>query len=101
MLTQDYTSQKSEYQPVRSSEEFNDALQQRKNQSYDEFLLSPYWQDVRSLVLRRDKYCQACGSHELLQVHHKTYEHRGDELRHLDDLTTLCEQCHFELHGGK
>ena len=33
-----------------------------------------------------------------LAVHHRTYAHRGEEWRYLDDLTVLCEGCHTCHH---
>lgn len=35
----------------------------------------------------------------VLDLHHKTYEHHGDELEHLDDLEFLCRDCHAYRHG--
>jgi hypothetical protein len=34
-----------------------------------------------------------------LQAHHRTYEHKGDELNHLDDLICLCKKCHKNFHA--
>lgn len=61
------------------------------------YLLSPEWQELRTQVFTRDNYtCQSCGSQELLNCHHITYEFLGNE--NLSDLTTLCTNCHTELH---
>lgn len=68
---------------------------------YNEFLKSIYWDTVKLMVKRRDRYtCQDCGVKRDLEVHHKTYEHHGDEKNHLDDLITLCHACHRKAHRG-
>jgi RNA-directed DNA polymerase len=54
---------------------------------------------VRLIVRRRDNYtCQSCGkSGTSLQVHHaKPREHGGTD--ELDNLITLCTQCHYGTH---
>jgi 5-methylcytosine-specific restriction endonuclease McrA len=60
---------------------------------------APYDQ-LRKQVLRRDGWrCQACGSRQNLQVHHKQLRSRqgnDDDL----NLITLCAVCHELLHGS-
>ena len=74
----------------------------RRKMPYAKFLLTPYWQQVRAAVYERDGHrCRRCGASSGLHVHHKTYAHRGDELRHLGDLVVYCAQCHALEHGGK
>ena len=70
----------------------------RRNMPYDKFLQTKYWYQVKRIVLGRDRYtCQQCGLADLtgkyLDVHHLTYEYRGNELHHLNDVTTLCHRC--------
>ena len=66
---------------------------------YHKFLKSPYWLEVRDLVLDRDNYtCQSCGIKTNLQVHHLTYQHHRDEKNYLEDLITLCKCCHKNKH---
>lgn len=59
---------------------------------YRTFLSSAYWEAIRVLVFRRSPKC-ACGERATV-VHHLTYEHRGQEWRHLDDLEAVCRPCH-------
>lgn len=67
---------------------------------YQDFLASDYWQSVRQQVLARDSHrCQSCDTTRRLQVHHKTYENHGEEHLHLEDLVTLCSDCHQAVHG--
>lgn len=49
---------------------------------------------------KRAKFrCQLCNSPLDLQAHHRTYEHKGDELNHLNDLICLCKKCHKNFHA--
>jgi 5-methylcytosine-specific restriction endonuclease McrA len=43
-------------------------------------------------------YCQLCPATTALQVHHRTYAHRGQEYQYLEDLVVLCETCHATHH---
>lgn len=66
---------------------------------YRKHLKSDYWCSVRADVLTRDKNtCQHCGSRRNLQIHHLTYEHVYQEKEYLQDLLTLCEDCHKTEH---
>jgi hypothetical protein len=54
---------------------------------------STYWRTIRQQCLTRDNHrCRLCNSSEQLEAHHRTYERAGQE--QLEDLTTLCKQCH-------
>lgn len=67
---------------------------------YEKFLKSEYWLGVRQEVLKRDEFkCQCCDAKESLQVHHLTYENYGKEHEHLEDLITLCDDCHKKQHS--
>jgi antitoxin YefM len=58
---------------------------------------SKHWRYVRELRLQKDLFsCQGCSSKNRLHVHHLTYERVGAEL--LDDLVTLCWDCHWTVH---
>lgn len=65
--------------------------------NYNEYINSLEWERLRGLVLMRDKnQCVLCSSGKRLQVHHLTYERLGHEK--LEDLQTLCYECHQKLH---
>jgi len=67
---------------------------------YDEYLKTDYWSQVTKAVKERAGWkCQVCNSPHDLQAHHRTYEHRGNELRFLDDLIAMCRRCHGVFHG--
>ena len=64
---------------------------------YGEYLKTAHWQKLRQAKLREaDDRCSICNGRERLQVHHRTYEHLGNEA--WDDLTVLCDGCHGTFH---
>ena len=70
------------------------------SKKYGDYLNTEYWAKVSNLVKERAGWrCQICNSPHDLNAHHRTYEHRGDELRHLDDLIAMCRRCHAIFHG--
>lgn len=70
-----------------------------KGENYAAFLNSKYWNTVRSMVLKRDKFkCVICSDTKNLQVHHNTYKNHFNEHKHLEDLMSLCRVCHKEHH---
>lgn len=69
-----------------------------KAMPYQDYLKTDYWQRVRKEVLRRANYrCQVCNASTLLEVHHRTYENRGQERE--ADVIALCGDCHSKFHG--
>lgn len=75
-------------------------LQELKDMPYQEYLKTPEWQARRKQHLRSVGYrCQVCNaSGVLLDVHHRTYERRGEE--HYKDLIALCRNCHELFHNS-
>ena len=70
-----------------------------KDMDYYDFLETPYWKAIAEYIRKRADYkCQLCNSTENLNVHHRTYEHHGDELNNLRDLICICEDCHYKFH---
>lgn len=68
--------------------------------AYDDYLKTDYWKAVAHEVKKRAGWrCQLCNSQHDLMTHHRTYDHRGKEMEHLDDLTCLCRRCHEIFHG--
>lgn len=71
----------------------------KRKKVYSEFLNSNYWKSVKANVLVRDNNsCVNCNSKKRLEVHHKTYKNHGKEHLRLEDLITLCRDCHELEH---
>ena len=67
-----------------------------RSMSYEQFLKTPYWLAVSEYVKKHHPWCALCAEPfaEPLEVHHRTYIHRGFEWQHLGDLAVLCHDCH-------
>ena len=67
--------------------------------SYKDFLATPYWKAIAQYKKYKSHYkCELCNSNNQLAVHHKTYEHHGSEIWHMEDLIVLCKDCHEKFH---
>ncbi|MDP9478588.1 MAG: hypothetical protein M3R38_23390 [Actinomycetota bacterium] len=56
-----------------------------------------HWKRLREDKLRAAGHrCQVCRSSGTLNVHHNTYDRRGEELD--GDLIVLCRECHNLFH---
>ena len=57
------------------------------------------WEVARRRAMERDVYrCTACGAPGRLEVHHVQGLHAGGAPYKIDNLKTLCQNCHVELH---
>jgi hypothetical protein len=72
------------------------ALRRLGFESYDDYLDSRHWADLRARAAAEMTYICVCGASEALQLHHKTYDRIGHE--ELDDVMWLCEPCHITVH---
>lgn len=64
----------------------------------DYMALSTRWQRLRESVFKRDgQACVMCGATQPLQVHHRRYP-KAWGMETIDDLVTLCDDCHKKLH---
>lgn len=63
-----------------------------------DFERTAYWGIVSGYVTARDRRCRNCAFPYAVVVHHITYEFRGEEHRHLEDLEVLCRPCHDAEH---
>jgi hypothetical protein len=89
-----------EYKLEQEYYKYLNELEWRRIMPYKDFLKTDYWQkQVRPIIIERDKRCRTCGSTENLEVHHISYEHRGDDINHLENLTLLCRGCHQIIHN--
>jgi hypothetical protein len=65
---------------------------------YPFFLNTYYWHIISGFLKESSDYCQCCSSKRNLQVHHRSYCHRGREHENLQDLSVLCSDCHDKSH---
>ena len=72
-----------------------------KTKAYKAFIKSPQWAVIRGMRIFKDRgQCAVCKSRHKLEVHHKTYARfGGKEL--MQDLLTLCVNCHKAVHATK
>lgn len=66
---------------------------------YDYYLTyPPDWEERKIEILQRGKFCQNCGNHSRLHVHHDIPLGKGGTNKQ-DNLILLCEVCHKKTHG--
>lgn len=70
-----------------------------KEIGYYEYLKTPFWKAIAEQKKKKNNKCQLCGSSHKLNVHHNNYDILGDEVNNLNDLTVLCEDCHYRFHN--
>lgn len=72
-------------------------VQRLKKLPYRDYLASDHWQRIRAYALDHAKRrCQVCNSGGKVDVHHRSYEHRGEE--RFSDVIILCRDCHDLFH---
>ena len=65
---------------------------------YQTYLQSQHWADLRGKAITRDgSKCRRCPSTLNLEVHHTIYRDRFEDSL-LEDLETLCHECHHKHH---
>lgn len=79
-------------------EKIKKELDALKSMSYRDYLNTPHWREMRKRALKSSGYkCQLCNNFDkTLDVHHRTYERRGEE--YIKDLIVLCRPCHSKFH---
>lgn len=66
---------------------------------YRSFYKTRDWRDAKSKARERDdEECQECGSDDDLHVHHIEPMSQGGAKLDLDNLVTLCRDCHYAKH---
>jgi len=100
VLTGQYYKGKFLGEPYEFSMKTEEEIQELRTMDYQQYLATSHWESVKRLAHSYYHYkCSECGSEKGLEVHHKTYEHRGNEEDYLDDLMLLCPVCHERSHG--
>lgn len=79
-------------------------VNQLRRMEYKEFLQSSYWKILKEYTITNiENKCSLCNSANecLLQLHHRTYEHKGEEYKNIrKSLTVLCGKCHSLFHAN-
>lgn len=69
---------------------------------YVKYIESSEWKKITNVVKTRDNnMCTNCGGDYILHVHHLSYKNLYNEMEHLEDLVTLCQECHEKIHKRK
>jgi len=69
---------------------------------YRKYLSSAEWKTLRKQVIKRDNHrCVRCDYIGYLQVHHTSYDGIKSMSFSLDQLETVCNDCHKQIHQGK
>lgn len=71
----------------------------RRYQSYQRYLESPHWRDLRLAKFEEcGRHCQNCNTLDKIRVHHVRYRNLIDCVP--ADLVVLCEDCHNDFHNA-
>lgn len=71
------------------------------SQEYVDYIQSEDWKAIAEERKRIDgNKCVLCGRSDNLQVHHRSYKNLGHE-DVMNDLVTLCQDCHEFVHENK
>ena|SRR3990167_4156035 len=72
-------------------------VQRLKKMPYPAYLQTSHWQTIKEYAKEYAQHrCQVCNSAGLIDVHHRSYENRGEE--HYSDVFVLCRSCHELFH---
>lgn len=75
-----------------------EADRENREEAYFHYLSSDHWRGLRTCRIKIDeRKCCQCGSDKNLQVHHKKYRGCWTDTK-LEDLITLCSDCHKQQH---
>ena len=68
--------------------------------NYTHFLRSDYWKVFgRHFKFERRYHCLHCGNSKHLEIHHVSYDFRGQEIIFPHSVICLCSVCHQQAHG--
>lgn len=81
----------------RQMEIVRQRIEELRTMPYGAYLATSEWIATRTRMLKRAGFrCQLCNKQGRLNVHHRTYERRGQE--DYKDLIVLCGTCHAKFH---
>lgn len=73
----------------------------RKHNKKKRSELTTRYKELRPLVLERDNYmCTSCHTINDVTVHHIIHRKHGGK-DEMNNLTTLCEYCHYKMHKNE
>ncbi len=80
--------------------DYSDVMDKWEGRSSNPRTSDDYWKG-KKLVLKRDKYkCRLCGKKVTVGVDNHCHHKDGNSNNHrLDNLVTLCMDCHYETYG--
>lgn len=106
-----FVEHQDDYQPKDVNDDlkytdYYDRVPSEYYEEYNDYLISPEWQELRHLVLKRDGYkCQgeyhkSSWDHGILHVHHLHYKgiDKGMNFKP-EQLVVLCSECHSKIHS--
>ena len=64
--------------------------------NYKHYMNHWIWKEKSKALKQNIPYCETCGRKKLLEVHHVTYSHVGQEKP--GQLKVLCNTCHSAEH---
>lgn len=78
----------------------NNLLEERNIGTYQDFLKSDFWKNVKISLRQKEFYnsCNCCGSKEKIQLHHIKYKNFLD-ISSLKNIFPLCGDCHLKVHN--
>lgn len=86
-----------EEQSTARTAQAQERARQLRTMPYRDYLQTPEWKETRERKLKAVQFrCQVCNGKGVLNVHHRTYERRGEE--RWGDLIVLCQDCHHGFH---
>lgn len=86
---------------LRESVRFHQWNSRYMYKSYEEYLSSVHWSNLRDAKLKQHgSFCCRCKRGDHLQIHHVIYRSRWEDSK-LEDLEVLCRRCHEKHHGIK
>ena len=84
---------------TRERQQYHSRYIENAAEMYREYLHTEHYKQKRLLRIQLDDYrCKRCGSGKNLVVHHINYSRLGYP-EEIDDMITLCKNCHYYVHG--
>jgi len=66
---------------------------------YQQYLRSRKWKNLRHQAIKRDNFrCTGCGYIGVLEVHHTHYKGVFEMEFSVDQLISVCHECHEDIH---